>query len=152
MKKKIYTTCLLAVAFLLTACGGKKQSITYRLEEKKESLSITDTMTLTAKGDAVQKIAETIVFDLSFYDEDTRKLMIEAYAALAESYQAVDGVECTGKEADDIYTIEMQIDAEEKTLTKLTEQGLLQVDGDTDRISLTKTGTALEEAGYTKVD
>ncbi len=152
MKKKSYRTCLLAVVFLLTACGGKKQSITYRLEEKKESLSITDTMTLEAKGDQVTRIEETIAFDLSPYDEDTRNLMTEAYAALAESYQAVDGVECTGNEAEDIYTIEMQIDAEEKTITKLTEQSLLQVDGDTEGISLTKTGTALEEAGYTKVD
>lgn len=152
MKKGICLSWLLVAALLLTACGGKKQSLTYRLEEIKESLSITDTMTLEAKGDEVQKIAESIVFDLSSYDEETRKLMTEAYASLAEAYQTVDGVECTGNESEDTYTIEIQIDAEEKTITKLTEQGLLQVEGDTNGISLTKTGTALEAAGYAKVD
>ncbi len=76
--------------------------------------------------------------------------MTEAYDSLVESYQAVDGVECTGSAADGVYTIAITIDTTGDAVSKLAEQGLLQVDGGTNGISLEKTGEALEAGGYTK--
>lgn len=61
---------------------------------------MTDTMKLEARGDSVEKMEETISMDMAAFDEDTQKLMVEAYDSLVESYQAVDGVECTGTTTD----------------------------------------------------
>ena len=44
------------------------------------------------------------------------------------------------------------INAEGDTVAKLAEQGLLQVDGDPEGISLEKTGEALEKSGYNKAE
>ena len=100
MKKLTALTMTLVMAVSLAACGGKAQSVTYTMEQDNEGLKMTDTMTLNAKGDKVQKMEETIALDMTGFDDDTQTLMTEAYDSLVESYQAVDGVECTGSAAD----------------------------------------------------
>ena len=137
---------------LLAACGGKAQSVTYTMEQDNEGLKMTDTMTLNAKGDEVQKMEETITLDMTGFDDDTQTLMTKAYDSMVESYQAVDGVECTGSAADGVYTIAITIDTTGDAVAKLAEQGLLQVDGGTNGMSLEKTGEALEAGGYTKAE
>ena len=145
MKKLTALTMTLVMAVSLAACGGKAQSVTYTMEQDNEGLKMTDTMTLNAKGDKVQKMEETIALDMTGFDDDTQTLMTEAY-------QAVDGVECTGSAADGVYTIAITIDTTGDAVSKLAEQGLLQVDGGTNGISLEKTGEALEAGGYTKAE
>ncbi len=152
MKKGICLLALLAAALTLGACGEKKQSAVYTLEEEKEGLKISDSMKLEAKGDHVEEIEETITLDLTAFDEDTQQLMTEAYDSLVESYLAVDGVECSGTTADSIYTIQIDIDTSGDTVENLSEQGLLRVDGSTDGISFEKTGESLEAGGYTKAE
>ena len=150
MKRGRCLIVLLAAALTLGACGGKKQSVVYTLEQENDGLKMTDTMKLEARGDSVEKMEETISMDMAAFDEDTQKLMVEAYDSLVESYQAVDGVECTGTTTDSVYTIQIAIDTSGDTVAKLAEQGLLQVEGSTDGISLEKTGQSLEAGGYTK--
>ena len=140
MKRGRCLIVLLAAALTLGACGGKKQSVVYTLEQENDGLKMTDTMKLEARGDSVEKMEETISMDMAAFDEDTQKLMVEAYDSLVESYQAVDGVECTGTTTDSVYTIQIAIDTSGDTVAKLAEQGLLQVEGSTDGISLEKTG------------
>ena len=152
MKKFTTWTMTMILILSLAACGGKSRSVLYTLSQEKDGLKLTDVMKLDAKGDAVQKMEETITLDMSAFDEDTQKLMTEAYDSLAQSYQAVDGVECTGTVTDSVYTIKVMINAEGDTVAKLAEQGLLQVDGDPDGISLEKTGAALEKSGYKKAE
>lgn len=152
MKRGRCLIALLAVALTLGACGGKKQSVVYTLEQENDGLKMTDTMKLEARGDSVEKMEETISMDMAAFDEDTQKLMVEAYDSLVESYQAVDGVECTGTMTDSVYTIQIAIDTSGDTVAKLAEQGLLQVEGSTDGISLEKTGQSLEAGGYTKTE
>ena len=152
MKKGVCLIVLLAAALTLGACGGKKQSAVYTLEQENDGLKMTDTMKLEARGDSVEKMEETISMDMAAFDEDTQKLMVEAYDSLVESYQAVDGVECTGTTTDSVYTIQIAIDTSGDTVAKLAEQGLLQVEGSTDGISLEKTGQSLEAGGYTKTE
>ena len=95
MKRGRCLIALLVAALTLGACGGKKQSVVYTLEQENDGLKMTDTMKLEARGDSVEKMEETISMDMAAFDEDTQKLMVEAYDSLVESYQAVDGVECT---------------------------------------------------------
>ena len=152
MKKLAAITMTLVMAVSLAACGGKTQSATYTLEQDNEGLKMTDTMKLEAKGDTVEKMEETIAMDMTAFDEDTQQLMVQAYDSLVESYQAVDGVECTGTVADSMYTIQITIDTTGDAVSRLAEQGLLQVEGDTDGISLEKTGAALEAGGYTQAE
>ena len=152
MKKFTAWTMTLILILSLAACGGKSRSVLYTLSQEKDGLKLTDAMKLDAKGDAVQKMEETITLDMSAFDEDTQKLMTEAYDSLAQSYQAVDGVECTGTVTGSVYTIKVMINAEGDTVAKLAEQGLLQVDGDPEGISLEKTGVALEKSGYVKTE
>lgn len=152
MKRGRCLIVLLAAALTLGACGGKKQSVVYTLEQENDGLKMTDTMKLEARGDSVEKMEETISMDMAAFDEDTQKLMVEAYDSLVESYQAVDGVECTGTTTDGVYTIQIAIDTSGDTVAKLAEQGLLQVEGSTDGISLEKTGQSLEAGGYTKTE
>lgn len=151
MKRLAALTMTVVMAVSLAACG-KAQSVTYTMEQDNEGLKMTDTMTLNAKGDEVQKMEETITLDMTGFDDDTQTLMTKAYDSMVESYQAVDGVECTGSAADGVYTIAITIDTTGDAVSKLAEQGLLQVDGSTNGISLEKTGEALEAGGYTKAE
>ena len=109
-------------------------------------------MKLDAKGDLVQQMDETITLDMAAFDEDTQTLMTKSYDALVESYQAVEGVECTGTVADSVYTIQITIDTTGDAVSELADQGLLKVDGDTNGISLEKTGESLTANGYTKAE
>lgn len=152
MKKLTALLLTLSLALMLAACGGKSRSVTYTMEQENQGLKMTDTMKLDAKGDLVQRMDETITLDMAAFDEDTQTLMTKSYDALVESYQAVEGVECTGTVADSVYTIQITIDTTGDAVSELADQGLLKVDGDTNGISLEKTGESLTANGYTKAE
>ena len=68
-----------------------------------------------------------------------------------EQYQSIEGVEGSGEITDGIYTMHIVIDATGDAVSELAGQGLLEVDGDTNGISLQKTMDSLESNGYEKV-
>ena len=152
MKKFVSIMAVLCMSFALLACAGKEQSVTYCSETNQDGLLMKDTMTLDAKGDAVQKITEVIEMDLSAFDEDTQKVMCTLYDELVVQYQSIEGVEGSGETGDGSYRMHIVIDTTGEAVSQLTEQGLLQVDGDTSGISLKKTAESLESNGYTLVE
>ncbi len=152
MKKITGIVTVFVLSLALTACEGKEQSVTYSLETEVDGLRMTDTMTLNAKGDHVQTITEVVVFDLADFDETTQAALIEAYAAIVEQYNSVEGVECVDESGESSYSITIDIDATGDALSQLMELGLLQVEGDADALSLSATGDALEENRYTLVE
>lgn len=152
MRRVVAGLLALGMVFALTACGGKEQTVTYRMETEQNGLKMEDTMTLSAKGDTVQKISEVVKVDTSTLQDEQKEQINTLYDQMVELYKAVDGVECTGEKTDTSYTITIDIDATGNAVKELSEQGLLQVDGNANRISLKVTGTSLESAGYKKVE
>ena len=150
MRRVVAGILAVGMALALTACGGKEQTVSYRMETEESGMKMTDTMTLTAKGDKVEKISETIDIDTAALDEEIRTQMNAAYDAMVEQYKAVDGVECTGEAGDTTYTIKIDIDATGSAVKDLSDKGLLEVSGDANGISLKATGTALESGGDSK--
>lgn len=148
MKKIMRTVLVLALALSLTACG-KEQSATFTMEQEENGFKMTDTMVLEAKGDKVHTMKEDIVFDLSSLDEETQTVISETYDQMVELYTAVEGVECVGTAGEGSYTLSITIDATGDAITQLAEQGLLQVTGNSDGISLKATTEALTAGGYT---
>ncbi len=152
MRRMVAGLLAIGMAFALTACGGKEQTVTYRMETEDSGIKMVDTMTLTAKGDKVEKLSETIEIDTSSLDEATAAVISETYDAMVEQYKAVDGVDCTGESAEGKYTIKIDVDTTGDAIKTLSDQGLMEVEGDASGISLKKTGTALEGSGYSKVE
>lgn len=152
MRRVVAGLLALGMVFALTACGGKEQTVTYRMETEQNGLKMEDTMTLSAKGDTVQKISEVVKVDTSTLQDEQKEQINTLYDQMVELYKAVDGVECTGEKSDTSYTITIDIDATGNAVKELSEQGLLQVDGNANRISLKVTGSSLESAGYKKAE
>ena len=114
---------------------------------------ITDTMTLDAKGDKVQKMSETIEVDLTAFDDSQYEEVAALYDEMVEQYKSVEGVECTGTSADKVYTISVTVDTTGDAVSELVELGLLSIEGPgaSKGISLKKTGEALVASGYEEV-
>lgn len=152
MKKIISLLSVFVLVVSITACGGKEQSATYTMQSEVDGLVMTDTMTLDAKGDTVQTMTEVIALDLSSFDESTQTALTETYSTIVDSYNSVEGVECTMESGDGSISITVVIDATGEAVSQLADAGLLQVEGDADRLSLSATGEALVESGYTLVE
>ena len=152
MKKIVSVVMVLCMTLALAACGGKEQTVSYKMEQEQSGLMMSDTMTLDAKGDKVVKITEVIDVDMSGFDEATQGQMTTTYDAMVEQYAAVEGVECTGSAGTGTYTISITIDATGDAVEKLAEQDLLAIEGNGSKLSLKATGESLEGSGYTKVE
>ena len=152
MKKIITSLVILAAAVSLTACGGKEQSVTYTMESDLNGVIMTDTMVLDAKGDRVQQMTEIVELDMAEVDTTTQSLLVEQYDAIVETYNSVEGVECTSETGEGTYSITIVIDATGDAISGLASLGLLQVEGGTDGISLQGTGEALTQSAYTLVE
>lgn len=153
MKKFKTAAALLCAAMFLTACGGKEQSATYQMVAEQGGITMTDTMTLNAKGDVIQGITEVIEMDMSSFDDDTYDMMGEYYEELVKMYQAIDGVECTSEEEGKVYTMTVTIDATTDAISELANQGLMEIDGDSEgKISLKASGESLTANGFEKVE
>lgn len=153
MKKFKIGAVLLCTAMLMTACGGKEQSATYQMVSEQNGITMTDSMTLNAKGDTIQSIEETIEMDMSSFDDDTYAQMTEYYEQMIGMYQAVEGVECTGSDSNKVYTISVTIDATGDAISELASQGLMQIEGDSSgKMSFKGSGEALEGSGFEKVE
>ena len=92
MKKIVSVVMVLCMTLALAACGGKEQTVSYKMEQEQSGLMMSDTMTLDAKGDKVVKITEVIDVDMSGFDEATQGQMTTTYDAMVEQYAAVEGV------------------------------------------------------------
>lgn len=152
MKRTLVGLLALGMAFSMTACGGKEQTVTYRGEMEESGLKATDTMTFTAKGDTVQKMEEVIVFDISSYDDTVKEQLNSVYEELAGQYNEIDGASCEMSADNDSITLNIDVDTTGDAVKKLTEKGLLDMDGGSGKISLKASGASLESSGYEKVE
>jgi len=152
VRKVVVGMLALVMAFAMTACGGKEQSVTYRMVQEESGLAITDEITLEAKGDVVQKMIEKIEVDTSVLDATQKEQIVAIYGEVVAMYQAVEGVECTGVAGDNNYTMDIVIDATGSAVEELTELGLLELDGMGNGISLKASQAGFEASGYTIVE
>ncbi|MCI8334523.1 MAG: DUF1307 domain-containing protein [Lachnospiraceae bacterium] len=153
MKKIVSSLLVLCMALALTACGGKEQTLVLRSEQEQNGLTMVDTMTLEAKGDKIQKMKEVIELDMSSFDETQQTTLVAVYDEMVNSYNSVDGVTATGEGGEGTYTINVEIDTTGDAVSKLAEQGLLQITGNADgALSLKATKEALTGSGYTVVE
>lgn len=151
MKKIIKYALLFCLFASLTACGPNIQNASYTLESEENGVRIVDTLSLEAEGDVVQHLQEVIEADISGFDEETQETLYAVYDDLVASYAAVEGVECTGEALEGIYTIQISIDTTGVAVEELSEQGLLEVEGDSEGISFEKTIASLVSQGYEAV-
>ena len=156
-RMKRIVACLLAVGmvFSIAACGGSEQSVTLRGDMSDDvGLPATDTWTLTAKGDTVQTLKEVMEIDLSSYDDETKDAMITYWQGIiVEPAKAINGVTCKDNTSGSIYTIEFSIDCTNNdTVSQASAAGLIQIDGNSSRLSLKATQSSLESQGYTVVE
>ena len=153
MKKFISCVVFTVMMMSLAACGGKEQSAAYTMEAELEGgVVMTDTLTLDARGDRVQQITEEVKLDMTGVNEERRTELVAQYDAIAERYQAVDGVECTVDNTHRVYSMAVVIGVKDDVISQLSEQNLLTINGGASEISLEKSGTSLVESGYTLVE
>ncbi len=154
MKRVVVGLLALGMAFSMTACGGKEQKVTYRGEVEQSGLKATDTMTFTAKGDIVERMEETIEFDISSFDDATKEQLNTAYEEFAGQYNEIEGVSCTMKAENDSIVLNIDVDTTGDAVQELTSKGLLDMEGGdgSGKISLKASGSSLESNGYEKVE
>lgn len=134
--------------------NAQTETVSYCILQEESGIQMLDTMTLTATDDVVERIYETIDIDISTLDEETKAQIFDVYDTMIVSYQAIKGVSCGRviNSEQTTYTIRIDIDATGNAVKELSDAGLLEIDGDADRISLSVTAAALESSGYTKTD
>lgn len=154
IKRVVAGLLAIGMVFALAACGGKEQTVTYRIEQDEPAtgLKTVDTMTLEAKGDKVQKLIEVLELDMTNVDETQIEATVAGVDIMVETCKAIEGVTCEGGLTDKTYKMTLEVDATGNAVKELADAGILKVDGSTSGISLKATGSALEAVGYTKVE
>lgn len=152
LRKMAAGVLTLVMAFVLTACGGQEQTVSYRMVQEQDGLKLTDEITLEAKGDIVQKMTEKIIVDTTVFDDAQKEQINVVYDEMVAMYQGVEGVECTGTAGENDYTINIVVDATGSAVEELAELGLLQIEGDANGISLKASQEAFEASGYTIIE
>ena len=156
--KRILAGLLVAGMMLaLVGCGGggEEKTVTLRADMTADmGVPATDTMILTAKGDLIQTLKEVMEIDLADIDEDLRDVFIDALEeAIVSVAQGIDGITCSSNLSGSVYTIEVTFDCTKSATVKAaSETGLLQIEGDTDKLSLKATQDGLTASGYVVVE
>lgn len=150
---------LLAVGMVLsfTACGGSEKSVTYQYVDTQLGITSTQTITLHAKGDAMQKVeayndVELNLSDVS--DASTVELLIEQHKAavdwmnsMVDVYNAIDGCVASVKDDGTSCRLTLTVDCTSDALSVLSAHGLLTLDD-----SLKVNQERMENDGYTVVE
>lgn len=151
MKKLLTSAILLCSMLFLTACG-KEQSATYRLVTEESGITMTDTMTFNAKGDIIKSMTETYEIDCTSLSEEEYAFAEENYNQLSSMYEGIDGVTCTVESANQVFKITVNTDTTGDAVDKLAELGLMEIEGESNKLSLKATIEGLEQNGYEKVE
>ena len=153
--RKRFTAIAMGVvlaAGLLAGCGSKEQTVTYQMESESNGLVMLDTMTFDAVGDKVEQLTEVLEIDMSEMDADSQALLAQTYDEIIAMCEDIEGAEVTSELEGSVYRLHIVVDTTGDAPEKLTELGLLSIDGDSDGISLKATKSALEEGGYTQIE
>ena len=142
---------VIVMVLSLAACGGGETTVVLRgdMTESTGGIPATDTWTLTAKGDIVQKVKEVYEMDFSDYDQETIDLAVSMFdSIILEPAQGIKGVECTSKMNGSTYVITLIIDCKGSTVKDAAAAGILTVENNAEAISLKQTQASLEQQGY----
>lgn len=153
MKRIVVAVLAIMMMLSLAACGAEKTVVLRGDMSAQMGVPSTDTWTLTAKGDTIQTMNEVVEIDLSSYDEATQNLMVSSLdSMILEPAKGIDGVTCTSKVNNGVYTVEMTIDCTGDAVKKAADAGLISVDGNADRLSLKQTQSSLTSQGFVVVE
>lgn len=148
MKRMKRMLCLILAALMLVSmvgCGAKKQSTTLVFEQP----GVTMEYKLDAKGDVVETITQSSIIDCSMYGEDEIQAIEDMISQVEPIYEEIDGVTYEVERGDSTIIEIITIDASKAdTLKKLSESGMLPIDGEASKISLKLTVESLESQGW----
>ncbi|MEE1315352.1 MAG: DUF1307 domain-containing protein [Faecalimonas sp.] len=148
-KKWICVFTAAMMLFAMTACGATEpETQTVVLAYEQEGTVIN--YQLDAEGDIVQTLTQTSTLDCSAYTDDQMTAILSSLDQFKDTYADIEGVTYTTNQEGDTIVEKIVIDATNAdTLSTLSEQGLLPIDGSASRISLEKTVESLKEQGWT---
>ena len=154
------TTVLLAIGITLSlsACGGSddtEQTVIMRYEDSEDGFSMTDTVTLTALGDTLQKEEGVVEFDISSLDDQEKaELTAIMHSEYADYYGDSDAASFDDNVTDTTYTINYSVDFT-GDWNALVESGVIDMEtyeSDDDYVSLEKTIQSLQVEGYKPIE
>ncbi len=149
MKKRNLIAAVMAFILMLalTACGGKEVQNALTMVQDQDIAHIE--MSFDAKGDIITKITQTGTLDLSKLPEENIKQLEDTVAKASEQYAAIKGVEYSSEITDDKLVEVIVIPADKDTLKAVSDAGMLPIQGNASRLSLSKTKESLEKSGWT---
>ena len=105
------------------------QTATYEIMDIQNDLNRMRIVCLEAHENELQTIIETIKIDLSTCELDLQKVMVDVYDRLVQSYDSVDGVNCTGTMTSDVYEMVLSADVSRDVLHAVSIRGNAVVEG-----------------------
>lgn len=156
MKRIVAGLLVVGMMLAVVGCGSEEKTVTMRADMSAEiGLPATDTMILTAKGDIIQTLKEVMEIDMSELDSAQQDAIVALMdASILAAAEGIDGVTCTSKTTNSVYSIEFTIDCTDSATVKAASNaGLLEIEeGFIDKLSLKKTQSGLEASGYKVVE
>lgn len=145
MKKLLCVLLSVVMLFTMVACGGKSQTAILTYEQN----GVTMKYTLESKGDIIHTITQTSTIDGSVYTEEQLAVIEDSISQYQALYEQIKGVTYSTDVEGSVFVETIEIDASnETTITTLSSQGLLPIDGSSANISLEKTVKNLVSQGW----
>lgn len=152
MKKVLSFITVFCIMLSLSSCASERVAV-YKNEQELNGIKIIETLTFNAKGDIIYQITENMKLDMSGFEQEEMENMKDVFkTSITDVYTGIEGITCTDDLTDGIYTINAVIPSNKETISALSEAGLMEFTGDSDKLSLSITGKSLEESGYVKVE
>lgn len=156
MKRIVAGLLVVGMMLAVVGCGGEEKTVTLRADMSADmGVPATDTMILTAKGDTIEQLKEIMEIDMSSLDADQQDAVIAIMdATILAAAEGINGITCTSKTTNSIYSVEFTIDCTNSAAVKAaSDAGLLEIEeGFVDKLSLKKTQDGLAASGYTVVE
>ena len=156
MKRIVAGLLVVGMMLAVVGCGGEEKTVTLRADMSADmGVPATDTMILTAKGDTIEQLKEIMEIDMSSLDADQQEAVIAIMdATILAAAEGINGITCTSKTTNSIYSVEFTIDCTNSAAVKAaSDAGLLEIEeGFIDKLSLKKTQDGLAASGYTVVE
>ena len=156
MKRIVAGLLVVGMMLAVVGCGGEEKTVTLRADMSADmGVPATDTMILTAKGDTIEQLKEIMEIDMSSLDADQQDAVIAIMdATILAAAEGINGITCTSKTTNSIYSVEFTIDCTNSAAVKAaSDAGLLEIEeGFIDKLSLKKTQDGLAASGYTVVE
>ena len=155
MRRIVASLLVIGMILSFVACGGSEKSVTLQFTDNTMwGITVTETKTLNAKGDTIQKMTDVVDvdFSLSAWDdiagaENLYNMVVDDLSAKVDVYNLIDG--CTASEKYDgtAYRWTITVDCTGDAPSELEAHGLVKIED-----SLKTYQEALESVGYTVVE